>query len=192
MDGDGGASAPPFAVIIGAVERRTVWLVGMMGSGKTTVGRALARRLALPFVDTDAEIERDAGMSVARIFSLEGEAGFRRRERDAIGAVAGRAAVVSLGGGAIAQPGSADRLAATGTIVYLRARPRTLLGRLGAAESRPLLRGLDETERLAKIESLLAERSAQYERAEVVIDTDGSTPAALAAMLAGRLAGGRG
>jgi len=115
----------------------TVWLVGMMGAGKTEVGRRLAVRLGRPFVDSDAEVEVEAGATVAEIFAREGEAGFRRRERAAIERVAGTSAVVSLGGGAMAQPGMPARLAGSGRTVYLRARPETLLARVGAAEERP-------------------------------------------------------
>lgn len=156
----------------------------MMGSGKTTVGEQLARRMGRPFVDTDAEIEREAGDSVAGIFAREGEAGFRARERAVVEALAGRAAVVSLGGGAVAQPGVAARLAASGTVVYLRARPETLLRRVGDDAQRPLLRGLDAAGRLARLRDLLAERAVHYEGAALTLDTDDGTPEALADQLA--------
>jgi len=155
----------------------TIWLVGMMGAGKSVAGRALARQLDRPFVDTDSEIERSAGRSVAEIFAHEGEAGFRARERAAIEAAAGdeagRGAVVALGGGAIAQPGMAEWLAERGTVVYLRARPETLLGRVGAAATRPLLHGADPGERRRRLEQLLAARRSAYESARLVLDTDG-------------------
>lgn len=168
---------------------RTIWLVGMMGAGKTSVGRRLAERLRRRFVDTDHEIEREAGLTVARIFEQEGESGFRARERRAIELVEGEDAVVSLGGGAMAQPGIAERLAATGTIVYLRARPETLVRRVGSAEMRPLLRGLDPAARLEKLAGLLRERGQFYERAQVVIDTDEHDVDRLAGELARRLGG---
>src|SRR5690606_21135862 len=135
----------------------TIWLVGAMGAGKSAVGPRLAARLGLPFVDADAEIERAAGASIAAIFEREGEASFRARERAAIEAQAGRAAVVALGGGAIAQPGAAERLAATGTVVWLRARPETLAARVGDGAGRPLLASLAPDERRARIAALLAE-----------------------------------
>lgn len=147
----------------------------MMGAGKSSVGRALARRLRLPFRDTDAEIERAAGRSVAEIFASEGEAGFRARERAAAEASADRRAVVALGGGAIAQPEIAAIVSRAGTIVYLRARPETLLARVGAAQERPLLAGLRADERLERVRSLLAEREAAYAGAQVCVDTDGSS-----------------
>ena len=104
-----------------------MWLVGMMGAGKSAVGPALAQRLECDFVDSDAEIEREAGCSIAELFAAEGEPCFRERERAAIEKLAGRPAVVALGGGAPAQPGAGEWLAATGCVVYLRARPETLV-----------------------------------------------------------------
>ena len=114
----------------------------MMGAGKSSIGPRLARRLGRRFIDTDAEVERAVGSRVAEIFEREGEPAFRSHEREAIEACCGEAAVVALGGGAIEQPGARERLASTGIVVYLRARPETLLARVGDAGSRPLLRGL--------------------------------------------------
>jgi shikimate kinase len=170
-----------------AVRDGTVWLVGMMGAGKSAVGAALAGRLGLPFVDLDAEIAAAAGRSIAELFASEGEAAFRKREREALEAVAGRRAVVALGGGAAAQPGAAERLLATGQMVYLRARPETLAARIGADAERPLLAGLDETGRVARLASLLREREAAYGCAGLVIDTDALDAEAVAAALARRL-----
>lgn len=158
-----------------------------MGSGKTSVGRRLAERLQRRFIDTDREVEAAAGTSVAEIFEREGESGFRARERVAIEAAARGSAVVSLGGGAVAQPGIAESLAASGTIVYLRARPETLLRRVGAAETRPLLRGLSSAARLERIRILLGERARHYERAQVVIDTDDADVETVAREIARRL-----
>src|SRR5690606_5874667 len=140
----------------------TIWLVGAMGAGKSAVGPLLAARLGLPFVDLDAEVERAAGARIATIFAREGEPAFRARERAAIERVAGRTAVVALGGGAIAQPGAARRLAETGTVVWLRARPETLAARIGEARERPLLAGLGPAARRARIAALLAEREPCY------------------------------
>jgi 3-dehydroquinate synthase len=178
------------------VSARTIWLVGMMGAGKSTLGPALARALGRDFVDLDAEIERAAGRSIAELFASEGEPAFRVREREAQQSVAARGAVVALGGGAVAQPGAPARLAASGTLVYLRARPETLLARIGDAQGRPLLAGLPPGQRLARIEALLAERKPSYEAASIAIDTDEGAPEALAADLARRIealeAGGAG
>jgi len=150
-----------------------IWLVGMMGAGKSAVGPRLARRLGRRFRDNDAEIEREAGASISEIFASEGEAAFRDRERRAIEDLLGSHQVVALGGGAIAQPGAADRLARAGTVVYLKAAPKTLLERLGDCSSRPLLSEVAPEERLAKLEVLLAERERAYASAAIGVDTDG-------------------
>lgn len=144
----------------------------MMGAGKSSVAAELGRRLGLPVYDTDARVEAEAGMSIAEIFAAEGEAGFRARERRAIEALAGEAAVVAVGGGAIAQPGTAERFAASGTIVYLRATPETLALRVGRGATRPLLAGLDAAGRRRKLAELLAAREPAYRSAQLTIDTD--------------------
>jgi len=179
-------SHPPFRYV-GRVNERTLWLVGMMGAGKSSVGARLAARLVWPFVDLDQAIEQTAGRSVAELFASEGEAGFRKREREAIEALAGTAAVVALGGGAAAQPGVAERLLATGTLIYLRARPETLAARVGDDAARPLLAGLDPAARLAKIRNLLAQREPCYLRAQWVIDTDALPAEEVSLELARRL-----
>jgi 3-dehydroquinate synthase len=144
----------------------------MMGAGKSSVGAALARRLGRRFVDTDAEVERAGGMSVSEIFERQGETAFRTLERAAIEALEGETCVVALGGGAIAQPGAAEWLAARGTVVYLRARPESLLQRVGFGAGRPLLAGAEGPERLERLRELLAERAPHYESAAIVVDTD--------------------
>jgi shikimate kinase len=161
----------------------------MMGAGKSSVANRLAQRLRLEPADADALLEVAAGMTVAEIFAREGEAGFRRRERALIEDLAGTPRVVALGGGAMAQAGVPERLRASGRVVYLRARPETLLARVGDAEARPLLRGLAPAERLARIAALLAEREPSYARADVVIDTDELSPDEVADLAAERLEG---
>jgi shikimate kinase len=167
----------------------TIWLTGMMGAGKSAVGRALAERLGLPFADSDAEVEARVGCSVREIFAREGEPAFRRHERDVLAAWAGRPAVVALGGGAIAQPGAVARLRAAGRVVYLRASPETLAARVGGGEGRPLLAGLDAAGRVERLRALLAEREIHYGRADVVVDTDGLDVAAAAAAVQAALDG---
>jgi shikimate kinase len=152
-----------------------IWLVGMMGAGKSAVGPRLARRLGQRFSDTDAEIERAAGTSISEIFASEDETAFRDREQRAIEARLGSQQVVALGGGAIAQPGTGDRLARAGTVVYLKAAPKTLLDRLGDCSGRPLLSEIAPEARLAKLEALLAERETAYASATISVDTDGRT-----------------
>jgi len=159
----------------------------MMGAGKSTIGPKLARRLGRRFIDTDAEVERAAGSRVAEIFEREGEPAFRSLEREAIEACCGEAAVVALGGGAIEPPGARERLASTGTLVYLRARPETLLARVGDASSRPLLAGLSPAGQAGRLAELLERRQAAYESAEIVIDTDDLPPESVALALADRI-----
>jgi shikimate kinase/3-dehydroquinate synthase len=172
--------------------RETVWLVGMMGAGKSAVGEALARRLRLRFHDLDALVEKRAGKPVAAIFAADGEPRFRELEREAIAALAGQGAVVALGGGAVAQPGARERLAASGRIVWLRARPETLLARIGDGAGRPLLAGLDAAGRRAKLLELLAARERHYAAADLAVETDDRAIDALADELAARLGGGLG
>lgn len=144
-----------------------------MGSGKSSVGPALARELGRDFVDNDRRVEELAGSSIPEIFEHRGEAGFRALEAQAIDEGAGTNAVVALGGGAIAQPGAAEKLAGNGTLVYLQASVDVLLRRVGNAASRPLLAGLDRQARRERIEQMLNEREGAYRRASIVVETDG-------------------
>lgn len=169
------------------LERRRVWLVGMMGVGKSTVGLLLARRLGLPFIDTDREVERCAGRTIAEIFATRGEPAFRQLEAAAIDAAAKQCAVVALGGGAFAQPGAAERLRKEGIVVYLKATPAQLLRRIGKPESRPLLQGLSQEQREARLGALLAEREGAYCRAQITVDAGAASFEAVAKELADRL-----
>ena len=166
----------------------TVWLVGMMGAGKSAVGRELARRLGCPFLDADREIEAARGATIAEIFAREGEDAFRDLEREMVERLAGRPAVVALGGGALGRPEVRRLVAGVGTLVWLRARPETLLERIGACEARPLLAGLGAEERLERIRALLAAREADYAAAAVVVETDATTVGEVAERIARALA----
>ncbi len=179
--------APPCRVMFPMMGQRPIWLVGMMGAGKSAVGPVLACSLARRFVDTDVEIERFAGMAVSEIFSAESERAFRDRERQLIEGLSGGSDVVALGGGAIAQPGADALLGRTGTVVYLKASASLLLGRLGDCSERPLLQGLSPEERLARLETLLAERESAYETAAIAVDTEGRTVEAVAEEILRRL-----
>lgn len=156
-----------------------VLLVGMMGSGKTTVGRLLAGRLGRRFFDSDEEVEHATGRTVPEIFASDGEAAFRAEERRALEtAVASPApAVVAVAGGAVLDPRNRALLARAGTVVWLRADPATTLaGRVGDGAGRPLL-GDDPP---AALRRLAAERTPLYEDvADVVVDVDGAAPAAV-------------
>lgn len=151
----------------------TIWLVGMMGAGKSAIGRALARRLSLPFTDSDLAIEKREGRKVTEIFAQDGEAGFRRIEAEVIRQIAKEPhAVVATGGGTPAQPGMADFLTGHGVMVYLRAQSETLLSRIGDASTRPMLSGLTPEARLDRLETLQREREPSYSRASITVDTD--------------------
>ncbi len=155
----------------------TIWLVGLMGAGKSTVGPLLAEALGRSFVDTDQAIEKSEGRTIPTIFADDGEAEFRRIERATIEGLAGRARVVALGGGAIAFPGTADRLAETGTVVYLEASPETLAERIGDDDTRPLLAGLDRRARTDRLRELYEARRSYYETAKIRVVTDGRSAA---------------
>jgi shikimate kinase len=154
---------------------KPIYLVGMMGVGKSTVGALLADMLGRVFVDSDLEIERTTGRSVSEIFEQEGEARFRELERAAIDEAFERrpSAVIALGGGAIVQPGMLDRLKERGVIVYLRARPEALDDRIGDGTSRPLLAGLSDEARVVRLTALLEARRPFYEQADHRIDAEG-------------------
>jgi shikimate kinase len=163
-----------------------VVLVGPMGSGKSTLGRVLAARLGLGFVDVDAAIEVSAGHSIAAIFETEGEAGFRRRETDTLRAVlAGAPAVIATGGGAVLDAGNRAAMRAAGTVIYLAVDPATQLARLQDDTDRPLLQTADPAGTLAALQAL---REPLYrEVADLVFDTTALSPQAAADALADRL-----
>src|SRR5512139_3120122 len=117
-----GRSDPAAAFLLEAMlNAENVFLVGPMGSGKSAVGRQLATRLDLAFVDSDAEIEARTGADISYIFEKEGEAGFREREREVLDALTGRSRVLlSTGGGAVLDPANRERLRSRGCVVYLR------------------------------------------------------------------------
>jgi len=147
-----------------------VCLVGMMGAGKTTVGRRLARRLGWRFVDADRELEARLGVPVATVFELEGEAGFRRREAALIDELTLRPGfVVATGGGAVVTPANREVLRTRGRVIYLRASVGDLWHRLRRDTVRPLLRTADPR---GRIEDLVAVRDPLYrETAHWVVDT---------------------
>jgi len=142
----------------------------MMGAGKTTVGRMLARRLKRPFYDSDHEIERRCGVRIPLIFDIEGETGFRAREAQVIADLCAlQGIVLATGGGVVLAQENRRQLAAHGNVVYLHARPGFLWQRVRHDRNRPLLATPDPQKRL---EDLYAERDPLYrETADIVLDT---------------------
>ncbi len=137
-----------------------VFLIGMPASGKTTVGRRVAKALGLPFRDTDREIEARAGADVAWIFDVEGEDGFRDREEAVLDELTqADGVVVATGGGAILRAANRRRLRERGMVVYLNAPVERLLARVRHDDRRPLLKGVD---RAAVFQRLSAERVELY------------------------------
>jgi shikimate kinase len=168
-----------------------VFLVGPMGSGKSAVGRQLATRLDLAFVDSDAEIEARTGVDIPYIFEKEGEAGFREREREVLDALTGRSRVLlSTGGGAVLDPANRERLRSRGCVVYLRTSVKQQFARTRRSGHRPLLSNDDP---LGTLERLMLERAPLYEEAaDVVVDTDGRKVGSVVEEIMRRLAEARG
>ena len=148
----------------------SIFLVGMMGAGKTSVGRVLAKRLQKSFYDSDQVIEDRTGVKIPVIFEIEGEAGFRARESTVIDELTElRDIVLATGGGAVLIETNRDRLRTRGTVVYLRATVRDLLNRTRHDKNRPLLQAADPRARLTE---LYEKRDPLYrEVAHLIVDT---------------------
>jgi shikimate kinase len=164
-----------------------IFLVGLMGAGKTSVGKLLARRLRKTFFDCDMEIERVTGVRVPVIFEIEGEAGFRLRESRMLAELTrGHDIVLATGGGAILTAENRRILSSNGIVVYLRATPHDLWQRTRHDRNRPLLQIADP---LAKLTELHAERDPLYrEIADIVLDTGHQSVASLVHRLEQKLA----
>lgn len=148
---------------------RNIYLVGLMGAGKTTVGRQLAKRLGRPFFDSDHEIVERTGVPIPTIFEIEGEEGFRRREVQTIRELTeGSNLVLATGGGVVLKPENRQRLHDTGWVVYLNVPPVLLYERTRHDRNRPLLQVADP---LARLEELYRARDPLYrEAAHLVVD----------------------
>lgn len=159
-----------------------VVLVGFMGSGKSSVGRKLARRFGVSFVDVDERIESAAGCRIRELFNREGEPAFRVREKAALrDALSVKGCVIATGGGAFADEENRVLLRSYAPVVYLEARAETLLERLAGDLGRPLLRGGDREE---VVRELLSRREPGYRTADVTVGTDGRTVEDVAAQVA--------
>jgi shikimate kinase len=163
-----------------------IFLVGLMGAGKTSIGRLLARRLGKTFHDCDHEIERATGVKVPVIFEIEGEAGFRAREaRTLADLVRRRNIVLATGGGAVLLAENRRQLAENGTVVYLRAAVEDLWSRTRRDRNRPLLKTADP---LARLRELYQTRDPLYrEVADIIVDTGEQSLTSLAHQLERRL-----
>lgn len=159
--------------------RSNIFLIGPMGAGKTTVGKRLAELRGMTFADSDHEVEVRTGVDIAFIFEKEGEAGFRKREKQVIAELTGgQHLVLATGGGAVLDADNRQCLAGRGFVVYLRASVDHQLRRTGRTDSRPLLQTADPRQVL---EQLLSVRDPLYrEIADLVVDADGGNARGLA------------
>jgi shikimate kinase len=168
------------------MERGNLFLVGMMGAGKTTVGRSLASRLQMRFVDTDKELVERTGVPVTTIFEIEGEEGFRRRESAILAEAAGSGdCVIATGGGAILTPENRELMRHRGTVIYLRARLESLWQRMRHDTTRPLLATPDPKATLERL--LLARDPLYHEVAHIIVDTGAQSAATLVARVVATL-----
>ena len=149
----------------------SVMLIGLMGSGKTVIGRMLASAYGWDFVDSDKQIEDESNLRISDIFELYGEVKFREMERRIVSKLVGHHnTIISVGGGAYCQPEIRDAANGNVTTIWLRAQPSELLGRMNNLSSRPLLTGDNP---LAMLQKLHKERFDDYAKADIVVDTDG-------------------
>lgn len=158
---------------------RNLILIGLMGAGKTSVGKVLARRMQRDFVDSDAEIEKATGVRIPVIFEIEGEAGFRSREERIIKDLCDRQNIVlATGGGAVLSPANRQCLRDSGLVIYLCATPEALWRRTSRDRNRPLLRTSDPLQKLRELHTL---RDPLYRTvAHLVVDTGSQSVGTLA------------
>jgi shikimate kinase len=159
----------PEAAIAAALGARSIVLVGMMGAGKSSIGRRLAQRIGIPFVDADTEIEKAAGMSISDIFAIHGEPDFRAGEARVIARLLeGGPQVLATGGGAYMNPGTRAGIAAKGVSVWLKAELDVLIKRIRRRHDRPLLTTSDPA---ATLQELIEARYPVYAEAELTVQS---------------------
>jgi len=162
-------AATPEAAIVAALEGRAIVLVGMMGAGKSSIGRRLAQRLEIPFIDADSEIEIAAGMSIEDIFATRGEPEFRAGEARVIARLLeGGAQVIATGGGAFMNADTRAAIKAKGISVWLKAEFDVLMRRIKRRNDRPLLK-IDDPE--AKLRELIDLRYPTYALADLTVQS---------------------
>lgn len=167
---------------------KAIILTGYMGCGKTTISKILAEKTGKQLMDSDAEIEREQGISINEIFKLHGEAAFREMETELLRKLVneGFDGVLSCGGGMPLKEENRELLKQLGTVFYLKTGAAVIAGRLKGDGSRPLLNGLNDAEKVKKIEEMLMLRSESYEKgADHVTDTDGLAPDEVASCILG-------
>lgn len=160
------------AELMAELSTGNIFFVGLMGAGKTTIGRLLAKHLGKTFYDADHEIERRTGVNIPLIFEVEGESGFRKREMAVVEELSEMQNIVlATGGGAVLMRENRENLKKNGTVIYLRANVQELWLRTRNDKNRPLLQNADPR---TKLEQLFAERDPLYrEVATIVMDTGG-------------------
>ena len=165
-----------------------VALFGFMATGKTTVGRILAKRIGYEFIDIDSEVEKAAGASVSEIFRLKGESNFRVKEKEIISSICHlERRVIACGGGAVLDPDNVSALSGTSRMILLNASVSSILSRTRDDESRPLL---NTTDRNSSITSLMANRMPSYLGvADFIVDTDCRTPEDIVDEIVAKLGG---
>jgi shikimate kinase len=159
-------------------EHKHIFLIGFMGSGKSTVGALLAERLSLPFLDSDKEIEKKNGKSITEIFSQDGEAAFREMEMDFLQELeVVKPSVIAVGGGLPGSENALPLMHKMGLVIYLNTSLLTLIKRLREEkEQRPLLRDLSDTEFHPFVEDLLSQRVHFYKQAKLIMPNERNDP----------------
>ena len=150
---------------------KPITLVGLMGSGKSMLGKRVAKQLDMPFADSNKAIEDAAGLTISDIFDIAGDAKFRKMEERVItDLVATGPLILATGGGAICRAKTAELLLTQSVVVWLQAEPETLVARIGPTTTRPLLAGSNPLE---KLHQLRLDRKIHYEKAHIHLNTDG-------------------
>jgi shikimate kinase len=150
-------------------QRRNIILCGFMGTGKTSVGKRLAAMAQYDFLDLDAVIEEESGISIPEIFAAQGEPAFRKLESLMVERVAEKTGcVIATGGGTIVNPQNLEKLKRCGVVITLTADIPAILQRVGAGDDRPMLKGSD---RLERIQALMEQRAPAYAKADMIVDT---------------------
>jgi shikimate kinase len=162
------ANARPKGALMNMEERRNIILCGFMATGKTSVGKRLAAMTHYDFLDLDAAIEEEAGMSIPQIFSSQGEPAFRKLESLMVERVSAKSGyVMATGGGTIVNPHNLEMLKRCGVVITLMADIPTILQRVGSGEDRPMLQG----NRIERIRALMEQRAPAYAKADILLDT---------------------